>query len=48
MGDQAVSNMLCLKDTHMTTIHWTNDFKVACAQADRDHKLILLDFFSPT
>ena len=32
----------------MTTIHWTNDFKAASAQADLDHKLILLDFFSPT
>jgi hypothetical protein len=36
------------KDTPMTTIHWTNDFKAACAQADVDHKLVLLDFFSPT
>jgi hypothetical protein len=32
----------------MTTIHWTNDFKAACAQAETDHKLVLLDFFSPT
>jgi hypothetical protein len=29
----------------MTTIHWTNDFQAACAQADLDHRLILLDFF---
>jgi len=32
----------------MTTIHWSNDFQAACAQADLDHKLVLLDFFSPT
>ena len=32
----------------MTTIHWSHDLQVACAQADIDRKLILLDFFSPT
>jgi hypothetical protein len=32
----------------MATIHWSSDFAAACAQADRDHRLILLDFFSPT
>jgi hypothetical protein len=32
----------------MTTIHWTSDCKAACAQAELDHKLVLLDFFSPT
>jgi len=31
----------------MATIRWTHDLKAACAQADIDHKLILLDFFSP-
>jgi hypothetical protein len=47
-GTRLSPNTLCLEDTYMTTIHWTNDFKAACAQADLDHKLILLDFFSPT
>jgi hypothetical protein len=37
-----------LEDTPMTTMHWSNDFKAACAQAELNHKLILLDFFSPT
>jgi hypothetical protein len=48
LWDQAVPNTLCLEHTLMTTIHWTNDFQAACAQADLDHRLILLDFFSPT
>jgi hypothetical protein len=32
----------------MTTITWTDDFDTACQQAGQDHKLVLLDFFSPT
>ena len=32
----------------MAMIHWSHDLKAACAQAAIDHKLILLDFFSPT
>jgi hypothetical protein len=36
------------EDRHMTTITWTDDFDTACQQAGQDHKLVLLDFFSPT
>ena len=32
----------------MTTIPWNNNFEAACAQARQEHKLVLLDFFSPT
>jgi hypothetical protein len=32
----------------MTTILWTNDWEAVCAQAGQEHKLVLLDFFSPT
>ena len=36
------------EDRPMTTIAWTDDFDAACQQAGQDHKLVLLDFFSPT
>ncbi len=36
------------EDRHVTTIAWTDDFDTACQQARQDHKLVLLDFFSPT
>lgn len=32
----------------MATIQWTDDFDTACQQAGQEHKLVLLDFFSPT
>jgi hypothetical protein len=32
----------------MPTIPWTDNFEAACEQAGQDHKLVLLDFFSPT
>jgi hypothetical protein len=32
----------------MAPIQWTDDFATACHQAGQDHKLVLLDFFSPT
>ena len=32
----------------MMTIPWTDNFETACRQAGQDHKLVLLDFFSPT
>jgi hypothetical protein len=32
----------------MMTIQWTESFETACQQAGQDHKLVLLDFFSPT
>jgi hypothetical protein len=32
----------------MTTILWTDNWEAACAQAGQEHKLVLLDFFSPT
>lgn len=32
----------------MMTIRWTDNFATACQQADQEHKLVLLDFFSPT
>ena len=36
------------EDRHMTIITWTDDFDTAYQQAGQDHKLVLLDFFSPT
>ena len=36
------------KPLFLKKAEWTNDFQAACAQADLDHRLILLDFFSPT
>jgi hypothetical protein len=32
----------------MMTIPWTDNFATACQQAGQGHKLVLLDFFSPT
>jgi hypothetical protein len=36
------------EDRHMAPIQWMDDFDTACHQAGQDHKLVLLDFFSPT
>lgn len=32
----------------MTDIAWTEDLADACERAERESKLVLLDFFSPT
>jgi hypothetical protein len=32
----------------MAAITWLPDLEDACEQAERDHKLVLVDFFSPT
>lgn len=36
------------ENRQMITIAWMDNFEAACQRAGQDHKLVLLDFFSPT
>lgn len=47
-GNQNLNLKPCQGVHDMTEIRWLNDLDEACRAAERQSKLVLLDFFSPT